>query len=62
MENVEEQIIEEYTEKNPADFNKFLPKLMDALSIEKNEDEKSQVFESRLLEELKKILDLQDII
>jgi len=62
MENVEEQIIEEYTEKNPADFNKFLPKLMNALSIEKNEDEKSQVFETRLLDELKKILDLEDVI
>lgn len=62
VENIEEKIIEEYTEKNPADFNKFLPQMMNALSIEKNEDEKSNIFENRLLDELKKILNLQEVI
>ncbi len=59
VEEIEEKIIEDYSQKNPADFNKFLPSLMDALSIEKNEDEKSIIFEKRLLDEIKKILDIE---
>jgi DNA repair exonuclease SbcCD nuclease subunit len=62
VENIEEKIIEEYTVKNPADFNKFLPEMMNALSIDKNEDEKSIIFENRLIDELKKILNLQEVI
>ena len=62
VENLEEKIIEEYSEKNPADFNKFLSQLMNALSAEKNEDEKGIIFENRLLDELKKILDLGEVI
>lgn len=62
MEEVEEQIIKEYSEKNPADFNKLLHQLMNSLSIEKNEDEKSNIFEARLIEDLKKVLDLQEVI
>lgn len=62
VEVLEEKIIQEYSEKNPADFNKYLPKLVDALSVEKNEDEKAIIFETRLLDELKKILELQETI
>jgi DNA repair protein SbcD/Mre11 len=62
VENLEEKIIEEYSEKNPADFNKFLPQLMNSLSIEKNEDEKGVIFENRLLDDLKKILDIEAIL
>jgi len=62
MENVEEKIIQEYVQKNPEDFNKFLPPLMNALSMEKNEDEKSQTFESRLMDELNKIFNIRDVI
>jgi len=62
VENVEEKIIQEYIEKNPEDLNKFLPQLMNILSIEKNEDEKSQTFESRLMDELNKLLNLSDVI
>jgi DNA repair protein SbcD/Mre11 len=61
-ENIEEEILKSYVEKNPGDFNKFMPQLMDALSIEKNEDEKSTIFEKRLIDELKKVLDLQETI
>lgn len=58
IENIEEKIIEVYTEKNPAKFNKFLPDLIRALSTEKNEDEKSTIFENRVMSELKNILGL----
>jgi len=59
--NIEEKIVEEYSQKNPADFNKSLLQLMDALSLEKKEDERSIIFENRLLDELKKIFKLQKI-
>ena len=36
--------------------------LMDALSLEKNEDEKIAIYEERLLSELKNILKLTDMI
>jgi len=62
VENVEEKIIEKYAEKNPANFNKFLPSLINALSVEKNEDEKNIIFENRLMDDLIKILDLKEVL
>jgi len=62
VENIERRILGEYSQKNPGDFTKHLPQLMTALSIEKNEDEKSTIFEERLLSELKNILKLSEII
>ena len=62
VENIERRIIGEYSQKNPGDFTKYLPQLMTALSIEKNEDEKSFLFEDRLLSELKNILKLSEVI
>ena len=62
VENIERRILGEYSQKNPGDFTKHLPQLMTALSIEKNEDEKSTIFEDRLLSELKNILKLSEII
>jgi hypothetical protein len=56
VDNIEEQILKEYSQKNPADFNKYLPQLMNTLSIEKNEDERINIFEERLLSELNTIL------
>ena len=55
-ENVEEETIEAYSNENPSDFNKFIPQLINILSIEKQEDEKSEVFMNRLIEESKKVL------
>jgi len=60
--NLEVKIIEEYTKQNLSDFNKFLPQIIESLAIEKNEDEKSNIFESRFLSELKKILNLDGLI
>lgn len=62
VEVLEEKIIEEYSQKNPSDFNKFLPQLINSLSIEKNEDERGVIFETRLLDDLKKILNMEGII
>ncbi len=62
MENAEEKIIEKYSEENPSKFNKFIPQLISALEMEKNEDEKLIIFENRLIEELKKALNLEEVI
>lgn len=62
VENIEDKIIEQYSKENPSDFNKVLRQLMNSLSIEKNEDEKSVVFEDRLMSDLKMILSLQEVI
>jgi DNA repair exonuclease SbcCD nuclease subunit len=59
VENIEEKIVEEYVQKDPTDFNKFLSQLINALAIEKNEDEKSNIFETRLMDEVKHILNLE---
>ncbi|MCR4284986.1 MAG: exonuclease SbcCD subunit D [archaeon] len=58
MENMEKIIQEEYSLSNPAEFNKYLPRLMNVLSLEKNEDERSAVFEERLVSELKTVLEM----
>ena len=57
--DMEKTILEEYSKKNPDNFNKFLPEIMNALSMEKNEDEKSTTYEERLIEELKTILKIK---
>lgn len=61
-EDVEKKIIEEYSQKNPADFNKAIDSLMHSLSIEKNEDEKEVIYEKRLIDDLKKVLNIGDIL
>ncbi|RLG11951.1 hypothetical protein DRN73_03910 [Candidatus Pacearchaeota archaeon] len=55
-ENIEEETIKIYSEQNPSDFNKLIPELINCLSIEKQEGEKTEIFNKRLLEEAKKIL------
>ena len=60
MEDIESIIIEKYSEESPSSFNKFIPTLINSLSLEKQEDEKSITFETRLLEDVKKILNLTE--
>ncbi|MFH1801223.1 MAG: DNA repair exonuclease [archaeon] len=55
-ENVEEETIKIYSEQNPSDFNLIIPSLMNVLSLEKQEDEKSEIFTNRLIEGAKNIL------
>lgn len=54
--NIEEESIKFYSSQNPSDFNLLIPELINSLSIEKQEDEKIEVFNNRLMGELKKIL------
>ncbi len=62
VEALEKELIKKYSSENPHDFNSHLPSLISALSIEKEEDEKTTSFEDRLLEELKQIMDLKEVI
>lgn len=59
IEQVEEVILKDIIEKNPGQFSKFITPLIGSLSMEKQEDEKSAVFESRLLDEVNKILEIK---
>ncbi|GAG11905.1 unnamed protein product, partial [marine sediment metagenome] len=56
IENIEEEAIKIYSEQNPSDFNKLISQLINTLSIEKQEGEKSESFTNRILDEAKKIL------
>ena len=56
IDNAEEETIDLYLNQNPSDFNQFIPQLINALAIEKQEGEKVEGFNNRLLEETKKIL------
>ncbi len=55
-ENVEEEAIKIYSEKNPSDFNEIIPQLMNALSVEKQEGETTDNFTRRVLDSSKKLL------
>ena len=56
-EDIEEETIKVYSDQNPSDFNKLLSQVMNAFSIEKQEDERSEVFINRLFEGTRKILE-----
>ncbi len=56
--NLEQQIVKKFTETTPGKFNDTIPWLMKALQTEKKEDEKSAIFEERILSEVRKILEL----
>ncbi|MFB6246089.1 MAG: exonuclease SbcCD subunit D [Candidatus Pacearchaeota archaeon] len=55
--DVEDETIKNYSEQNPSKFNKNISQLMNALSIEKQEGETNESFNSRLLDEARKILE-----
>lgn len=61
-ENIEESIIKDYSQKDNTNFSKMLPQIINALSIEKNEDEKIIIFENRLMGELKKVLKVEEML
>jgi hypothetical protein len=55
-ENIEQEAIKLYSEKNPSDLNSLIPELVEALVIEKQEGEKTDMFSSRVIESAKRIL------
>jgi len=56
-EDIEEETIKVYSSQNPSDFNKLISQIMNVFSIEKQEDEKSEVFINRLLDGTKRVLE-----
>lgn len=54
--DLELQIMKKFTDSNKTHFNHLIPDLIRALQMEKNEEEKSAVFEDRLLSEIDKII------
>ena len=56
IENVEEDTVKIYSDKNPSDFNSLIPQLINSFSIEKQEGETVDSFSNRLIEVAKKIL------
>jgi len=56
-QNLEEEILKRYQNSNGA-FNKTLVSLFQALQAEKKEEERSQIFEDRLFDEVSKIISL----
>lgn len=60
MEDIETSIIQGYISQNPSQFNSLILNLINCLNIEKQEDEKSTIFESRLFSDVKKVLNLEE--
>ena len=60
MEQLEEEIIQKYSKESTSKFNSSITHLINALSLEKEEDETSLNFNSRLFSELNKILKIND--
>lgn len=56
--DMEQQIIKKYEESNPSPLNPLVSPLFKSLQVEKAEDEKSLVFEERLVSEVRKIMSL----
>ena len=59
MGKVEETLVHKYKQENPSNFNKFIFELMDSLNLEKQEGEKSIIFEQRLFLGLNKLLKIE---
>ncbi|MEK6890021.1 MAG: metallophosphoesterase [Nanoarchaeota archaeon] len=55
---LESLIIDQFTSKNQSKFNPSINNLLRTLQIEQMEEEKSAVFEERLYEEIKKVIEI----
>ncbi|MBX4196534.1 DNA repair exonuclease [Candidatus Pacearchaeota archaeon] len=56
--NLESTIIKKFEETNPSKFNVLIEPLLRSLQLEKIDDEKSSVFEERLMGETRRVLPL----
>jgi DNA repair protein SbcD/Mre11 len=59
MEKIEETLVTKYVEENPSQLNDYISPLIEALNLEKQEDEKQASFEVRLFSGLSKILGVE---
>src|SRR3989338_4251354 len=55
----ESEIIKKFEESNPNKLNRLIPQLIKTLQMDKSEDEKSSVFEERLISESKRMLNYE---
>jgi len=62
FQEVEKRKSDEFLKKNPHNFNEYHYPLMEALKLEKNEDERITIYEERLMSELKNILKIGEIL
>lgn len=53
-EDIEVQLLQEFKERNPSPFNTHLEQMLHILESEKKEEEKTNAFEQRIAEEVKK--------
>lgn len=61
-DEIEKKVLEEYARTNREnDFDNRLTEIMNSLSIEKNEDEREIIYEKRLIDDLKRVLELEGI-
>lgn len=59
MDHLEDEIIKNYCTENKSKFNSLVNPLFNALSLEKQEDETSSVFSTRLFNEFQKIIEVK---
>ena len=59
MNKVEEVLIDDYKKDNPDKFNGLIVPLLHSLELQKQEDEKTVIFETRLFADLNKILGIE---
>ena len=57
-EDIESQIIKKFEERNKSKFNFLINQLIKVLQIEKQDDEKSSLFEERIISDVKKIISI----
>jgi len=60
MGQMEEEIIKEYSKNNPSRFDYLIPQIVNVLAIDKEDGETNETFETRLLEDLNKVLNFKN--
>jgi DNA repair exonuclease SbcCD nuclease subunit len=59
MNKIEEVLTKQYESNNPDKFNNLIVPLMHCLELQKQDDEKTAIYESRLFSDINKILGLE---
>ncbi len=57
-EDLEDKIIEKYQEENKSELNKYISQFISIFQLEKKEDEKTQIFEDRLIADVKRLIEI----